>query len=135
MFSKKSQKRTISAPLEVMMTAGTQKFRNLQQEFQENQVANLDLNFPFPRPPEQTPQNMFDSSHYISAKDSSRKKYVIRKGNDVDKTYVRLVHAILHGENEESLTKKIEDAEGLQTLLDLKLRIIGTSSKESVSKP
>ena len=96
----------------------------IKYEIQNSEVMSLYLNFQFPRPHEQIYQNFLDNSHYMSAaKDSKRKQNAIKKRNDDSKTYVHLVHSILRGESGHTLTEKIEEAKGIQTLLHLKLRI------------
>eukprot|EP00092_Neocalanus_flemingeri_P033847 GFUD01036808.1.p1 GENE.GFUD01036808.1~~GFUD01036808.1.p1 ORF type:complete len:145 (-),score=32.81 GFUD01036808.1:41-475(-) len=102
------------------------------QHPQENEEKIFDLDFPFPRPREQTSQDLLGSNHQVSsARDYMRLRNSVRRRNDSTTGCVRLVQAILRGESGNSLVKKIEDAKGLQTLLHLKLRIKDTASKES----
>ena len=132
MFSKTLHK-AITAPI-AFATAGA-KLRRIKSEYeiQNSEVMTLDLNFQFPRPREQISQNFLDNSHYMSAaKDSKRKQNAIKKRNDDSKTYVHLVHSILRGESGHTLTEKIEEAKGIQTLLHLKLRTKDTASRQSL---
>ena len=108
---------------------------DILQDTPEKEVQIFDLDFSFPRRREQTSQNLLDSNHYVSsAREIIRKRKTIKKRNDVNQGYVHLVQAILRGESEDKLTQKIKDANGLETLLHLKLRIKDRAAQKSVSK-
>ena len=90
--------------------------------------------FPFPQPHEQGSKDWFNSNNCIifSSKGLSNKRKSLRQGNTDNIT--RLVRAILRGESKHKLIKKIEEANGLETLLHLTLRIQDSASTESVSR-
>jgi len=93
----------------------------------------LGPDFVLPKPREQSSQDLLNKGHYISeSKESKRKKNSLKKHNDISKVFRHLLHAIFRGDSGPDLTKKIEDADGLQTLLYLRLRI---AEKAAHNKP
>jgi hypothetical protein len=113
-------KRVLAGPL-ASATAGAAKEIPCQQDQQERNVIRLDLDIQFPRPREQISPDLLDSANYMSA--AKRKKTAINEAPNISKVHVKLVQAIFKGESGDDLIKKIEDADGLETLLHLRLRI------------
>ena len=100
-------KRAISGPL-AFATAGAARETQVQQDLHGRQETRVNLDFQFPRPREQSFQDLLDSANYMSAaKKSKGKKTAIKEATNISKVNLKLVQAIFKGESGDNLTKKI----------------------------
>ena len=116
----------------------TFSFKNIPEEglvpinhdLEESSDLIIDLDFSFPKPRE---QDVLENGQYISAASQvNRRRKAIKYIGRTCKENEKLLQAILKGEKEDQIIKKIENAGGTQTLMRLKLRIRSKASHKTV---
>ena len=125
--------KTVAAPVAFATAGASPKSIKNQNNLPEHEVINFGSDFLFPPPHEQSSNDMLDKGQYVSeAKEAARKKKSLKQRNDIKRNHRRLIQGIFRGESGHPLHKKIEDADGIKTLLYLRLRIGEKASHNNV---
>ena len=126
--------KTVAAPVAFATAGASPKSIKTKNDLPEHEVINFGSGFLFPSPHEQSSHDMLDKGQYVSeTKEAARKKKSLKQRNDIKRKYRRLLQGIFRGETGNILHKKIEDADGIETLLYLRLRIGEKASHNNVS--